>query len=206
MKVSYTTKILNDEIFNLYSFSNLILLRWEARIFVRFINCWFYRSFRGKFTLQSAGNLLIIWFQNNNYEDRRYTNLSWIQIDVNTLVADNRLMYEESNFAGAFYYIDDKNSEGNQYKNIESEIDILLLETKVEDDSPVIEYLGMGSCAFCTFYTSKTFYIYLLIQLIFFYLWMTIFLQIYIFWSLFQVSFTFSLLPPSVDNCLKEFI
>ena len=52
-----------------------------------------------------------MWFQNNIYEHRRYANLTWIRTGVNSLVADNRLVHNESNFAGVFDYTDDENSE-----------------------------------------------------------------------------------------------
>ena len=129
------------------------MLRWEAWIFIRFVNWWLYSSFKGKFTYQSFGNWLIMWFQNNNYEHRRFTNLTWVSVVANSLV------YDESNFVDIFNYINGENSEGNYYKKIESEIDVLLLGIKIEGGSPMMTGRGMRPCAFCAFNSSKFFYV-----------------------------------------------
>merc|ERR1719259_366477 len=75
--------------------------------------------------------------KNNNYEHRRFTNITWVSVVANSLV------YDESNFVDIFNYINGENSEG----------------TKVKVASPVITGRGMRPCAFCLLTSSKTFYI-----------------------------------------------
>merc|ERR1719259_1174786 len=68
--------------------------------------------------------------QNNNYELKRYRNLTWVWTMANTLV------YDESNF-----------------------VDLLLLGIEVKGSSPVITGIMMRPCAFCSFNSSKFFYV-----------------------------------------------
>merc|ERR1719259_527887 len=74
--------------------------------------------------------------KNNNYEHRRFANLTWAWTIANTLV------YKESNFVDFFSYMNGENSEG----------------IKVEGATPVLTGIGVRPCAFCAFYTAKTFY------------------------------------------------
>merc|ERR1719322_1185221 len=70
--------------------------------------------------------------KNNNYEHRRFTNLTWVSVVANTLV------YDESNFVDIFNYING---------------------IKIEGGSPMMTGRGMRPCAFCAFNSSKLFYV-----------------------------------------------
>merc|ERR1719423_243062 len=75
--------------------------------------------------------------KNNNYEVRRFANLTWVSEIANTLV------YDESNFVDLFNYMNGENSEG----------------IEVKGSSPVITGIAMRPCAFCSFNSSKLFYV-----------------------------------------------
>jgi len=75
--------------------------------------------------------------KNNNYEHRRFANLTWVSVVANTLV------YDESNFVDIFNYINGENSEG----------------IEVKGSSPVITGIAMRPCAFCSFNSTKFFYV-----------------------------------------------
>merc|ERR1719259_1213360 len=85
----------------------------------------------------SSTNGFTVLAKNNNYEVRRFTNLTWVSEIANTLV------YDESNFVDLFNYMNGENSEG----------------IEVKGSSPVITGIAMRPCAFCSFNSSKFFYV-----------------------------------------------
>merc|ERR1719322_1339255 len=70
--------------------------------------------------------------KNNNYELRRFAHLTWVSEIANTLV------YDESNFVDIFNYMNG---------------------IEVKGSSPVITGIAMRPCAFCSFNSSKFFYV-----------------------------------------------